>query len=126
MVGAFCTHNSICLKVLLTLQLGISKMLKKPYFNLFGKKYLSFHVFSPKKNFQELQLHQTLILFNEFLPQVKVIAFSTKVIFKKVFAFNFICAFVFSKKYAMTNVHKNWKSALIFIISHIADTFLRY
>ena len=29
----------ICFKVLLTLQGGILKVLKKPYFNLFGKNY---------------------------------------------------------------------------------------
>ena len=31
--------DGIHLMVLLTLQLGISKMLKKPYFNLLGKNY---------------------------------------------------------------------------------------
>ena len=33
----------IDLKVLLTLQLDISKILKEPYFNLFGKNYWFFH-----------------------------------------------------------------------------------
>ena len=42
-------------------------------------------------------------------------------IFKKIFGFNFIRVLVFFQKYAMTNVQKILKSALIFIISQIAD-----
>ena len=38
-------------------------------------------------------------------------------IFKKIFGFNFIRVLVFFQKYAMTNVQKILKSALIFIIS---------
>ena len=37
--------GSGAIKVLLTRQLGISKMLKKSYFNLFGKNYRFFHLF---------------------------------------------------------------------------------
>ena len=75
-------------------------MLKKLYFNLFGKTtdfwplnellnlgLFKIHkmrvpnshvVFSPEQNFQELQLHQTLRCFSEFLAHVEIIAFSTK------------------------------------------------
>ena len=55
--------------------------------------------YRPKKNFQELQLHQALIFLSEYL--LKIIAFSTKVclqFFKKSFGFNFICVLVFFQK----------------------------
>ena len=107
-------------------------MLKKSYFNLFGKKLLIFTsfwpfnqllnvhktrgpkchvVFSPKKNCHELQLHQNINTFPWILAHGKIIAFSNSVsaIFEKDFGFNLISVLVFFQKYAMTSVHKNPK-----------------
>ena len=50
--------------------------------------------FSPKNNFQELQLHQTLIFLSEILS---------------IFPKKKCCVLVFFQKYAMTSVHKNPK-----------------
>ena len=77
-------------------------------------------VFIPPKNFQELRLHQTLILFSEFWHTS--IVFSQKYVcdFQTNFCFNFICVLVFFQKYAMTSIQEILKSALIFIISQIA------
>ena len=72
-------------------------------------------VFIPQKNFQELQLHQTLILFSEFWHTS--IVFSQKYVcdFQTNFCFNFIRIL----KYATTSIQEILKSALIFIISQI-------
>ena len=66
-------------------------------------------VFSPKKNFQGLQLHQTFIFFSEFWRNVKIIAFSTKVCprFSKIFLVYLLFVLVFFQKYSLTSVHKN-------------------
>ena len=53
-------------------------------------------VFSPKKNSEELQLHQTLKLFSEFCPSI--LDKSVPAIFLKSFGFNFVCVLVFFKK----------------------------
>ena len=46
---------------------------------------------------------------------------SVSAIFQKKLVLIFICALVFFQKYAMTGVQKFLKSALIFIVSQIAD-----
>ena len=46
-------------------------------------------VFNPKKNIQELQLHQKLMLFSEFEQDHSILDISVSAIFKKIFGFNF-------------------------------------
>ena len=70
-------------------------------------------VFSPKNNFQRLQLHQTLIFFLWILAHVKIIAFTTKVCpqFSKKFLVLILFAFhcFFFQKYTLTSAHKSPK-----------------
>ena len=108
-------------------------MFKKPYFNLFGKIYWFFYLFglcilnlglfniqemrvpnshvafSPKNNFQELQLHQTLNISLNFgtCEDHSILDKSVSVILKIKFGFNFIYILVFFQKYAITSIHKN-------------------
>ena len=58
----------------------LNQLLNLGLFNIHKMRGPNCHVvFSPKKNFQEVQLHQTLILFFEFWHMSRIIAFSTKV-----------------------------------------------
>ena len=68
-------------------------------------------LFSPKKNFHELQLHQTLIFSLNFSTchDHSILDKSVSAILQKICGFNFICVLVFFQKYAMTSVHKNRK-----------------
>ena len=133
------------LQVLLT-QLGISKMLKKLYFNLLiylakvtdFSRLFNIHqmgrpnshvIFSPKKNFMELQLHLTLIHFSEFWykPRSQHSQQVCPRFSKKTFGFDFICGLVFFQKYAMTSVQKNPKNCVnIHYFTNRRPTFLCY
>ena len=67
--------------------------------------------FSPKNNFQELQLHQTLIFFLKFCTcqDYSILDRSGSLIFKKKVWFNFTGVLAFFSKYPMTSIHQNPK-----------------
>ena len=71
-------------------------------------------VYSPKKNFQELQFHQHCFAFRTFQDH-SILEEIVSAIFKKGFSFNFICVPVIFQKYAMTSIHENPK---IFVNIH--------
>ena len=87
-------------------------------------------VFSPEKNFQELQLRQALIYFSLNFGTCQdhnILDKSVSAIFQKMFGFNSICVLVFFLKYAMTSVLKNPK---VYVNTHYfvnrGHTFLPY
>ena len=82
-------------------------------------------VFSPKKNFQELQLHQ--ILNKGTCQDHRILNKSVSANFQKKIGFNFICVLVFFQKYAITSVHKNPKIYVnIHYFANRGHTFLPY
>ena len=102
----------------------LNQLLNLGLFNIHKMRVPSSHVvFSPKNNFQEPQLHQTLIFFSEFWHMSRsqhsrqkclifkdnFQRFSRPQFSKKIFGFDFIYALVFFQKYAMTSTHKSPK-----------------
>ena len=83
-------------------------------------------VFSPKKSFQEFQLHQTYLSLDFGTCQDhSILDKSISAIFNKIFSFNFVL--VFFQKYDMTSVHKNPKiSVNIYYFTNRRHNFLRY
>ena len=87
-------------------------MLKKPYFNLFGKKVLTFLSLWPLNQLLNLGfifLHLYFSLNFGTCLDHSILDKNVSVIFKKIFDFNFICVLVFFQKYSMTSVYKNPK-----------------
>ena len=84
-------------------------------------------VFSPKNNFQELQLHQTSIFFWNFgtCQDHRILEKTISAIFKKIFCFNFICILMFFQKYTMSSVFLEIADILYFVIklTRLAENF---
>ena len=124
-----CSKNPILtylekITVFFFISLAFKSIIKSRGFNIHKMLRPNRHVvFSPKKNFKELQLYQILTLLSEFWHMSRSQHSRQKCVrdFQKKLVLIFICAFVFFQKYAMTGVQKFLKSALIFIVSQIVD-----